>query len=313
MKIYNEISPSSNRVAYTLKEETGRQNQKASLQDGRCLGYSVIGKGKPVIYFHGTASSRLEVLLLNDSSLTSKLQIIGVDRPGYGLSTFLPRRNLWDFAQDVNQLADRLGFERFAVLSWSGGGPFLLAYLALFPERVTRAIMAGSPNLPFNVAEAHNNPLAQYAMRFAFLGKLALKRYEKFVLNANCDINKFLNSQTGKRYLLEWPPEDRKFFANPNWLALMMGSMAEAFRQKSNGVESIVQEHQLFLRNWDLPLSKILGKKLRIWQGTEDKTCRTENAYKIAKAIPSAKMEIFSGKGHCVMFDYLGKLGQTLL
>jgi pimeloyl-ACP methyl ester carboxylesterase len=295
-----------------MNEKTHR-NQIASLRDGRYLGYSIIGKGKPVIYFHGTASSRLEVLLLKDSDLNSKLQIISIDRPGYGLSTFLPRRNLRDFAHDVNQLADHLGLAKFALLSWSGGGPFLIAYLALFPERVTCAITAGSPNLPFDVAEAHNNPLAQYAMRFAFLGKLALKRYEKFVLKANYNINNFLNSQAGKRYLSEWPPEDRKFFANPNWLALMISSIAEGFRQKSNAVESILQEHQLFMRNWDLPLSRIPGEKLRIWQGTDDKTCRTENAYKIAKTIPNAKMEIFRDKGHCVMFDYIGKVGQTLI
>jgi hypothetical protein len=41
-------------------------NQILTLPDERHLGYIVEGKGKPVIYFHGTASSRLEILLLKE-------------------------------------------------------------------------------------------------------------------------------------------------------------------------------------------------------------------------------------------------------
>jgi pimeloyl-ACP methyl ester carboxylesterase len=245
--------------------------------------------------------------------LASEFQLIGVDRPGYGLSTFTPRSNLWDFAYDINQLADHLGLDKFALLSWSGGGPFLLAYLALFPERVTRAVTASSPSLPFNAAEAHNNPLAKYAMRFPFLGKLALRNFMKLALNAKNDINKFLNTQAGKNYLSQWPPEDRKFFADPAWLALMMKSTAEGFRQGDKGIEAILQEHQLFMNKWNLPLSRIPGKKLSIWQGTQDKTCRTENATKIAEKIPGAKTQIFQTSGHYVMFDDLNRLGQTLV
>jgi len=35
-------------------------NQIFKLPDKRQLGYAVEAEGKPVIYFHGTASSRLE-------------------------------------------------------------------------------------------------------------------------------------------------------------------------------------------------------------------------------------------------------------
>ncbi len=79
--------------------------QTLSLPDGRKLGYTTIGTGKPVIYFHGTASSRLEVLLLGQLA-ESGLRLIGVDRPGYGLSTYTPRRGLTDFNGDLTCLAD---------------------------------------------------------------------------------------------------------------------------------------------------------------------------------------------------------------
>jgi pimeloyl-ACP methyl ester carboxylesterase len=300
-------------MSQAKKSEIEDAGQTISLPDGRQLGYCAIGEGKPIFYFHGTASSRLEVLLLKKSGLTQQVRIIGVDRPGYGLSTFAPRKSLRDFADDTNFLADHLGLERFAILGWSGGGPFLLTYFALFPERVTKAVIVGSPALPFNAATAHNNPFARYAMRFRLIGIWALKKFRASVLEANKDIGAFLRSRAGKSFLSEWPAEDAKFFADQSWLTLMYGSIAEAFRQGDTGVKTILQEHQLFMKNWDAPISRIPPEKLYIWQGTNDKTCQTENAYRIVKIVPGAHLEIFEGKGHCVMFDNIEKLRKILL
>jgi len=85
--------------------------QKFVLPDGRQLGFSVVGEGAPVLYFHGTASSRLETLLLKEFACANGFQIIGVDRPGYGLSTFAPIRRLRDFTVDLNCLMAHLKLE----------------------------------------------------------------------------------------------------------------------------------------------------------------------------------------------------------
>jgi pimeloyl-ACP methyl ester carboxylesterase len=127
-------------------------SQTLILPDGRQLGYAVDGEGNPLIYFHGTASSRLEILLLKEFAHTNQFQLIGIDRPGYGLSTFAERTRLRDFAGDVNALADYLKLRNFAVLSWSGGGPFALTYLSLNPQRTTHAVVVGSPALPFDTS-----------------------------------------------------------------------------------------------------------------------------------------------------------------
>ena len=139
--------------------------QVVSLQDGRQLGYQSVGKGTPIVYFHGTASSRLEVQLLKEFAQASNLQLIGVDRPGYGLSTYKLRENLIAFGGDVSFLLDTLGFDRVGVLGWSGGGVFALAYLAHYTERVTYAVVAGTPDLPFDASTGHNTPLSRYIMK----------------------------------------------------------------------------------------------------------------------------------------------------
>lgn len=280
------------------------------LPDGRHLGYLIVGEGKPVVYFHGTASSRLEVRLLTELAHTARLQIISIDRPGYGLSTFVARRSLCDFADDINILVDHLGIGGFGIIGWSGGGAFALAYMALYPERIKRALIVGSPALPFDVSTAHNMPFARFIMKLPFLGLVALKTMQGQTLKANGNISGFLASREGKRMLKGWAKEDAKFFSNESWATLMYGSMAEAFRQGNLGVKTVYLEHQLFMKPWPVSLSRIPAGKLVVWQGAEDKTCRVDNAYRIAYAVSGAHLKIFEGKGHCVMFDNLDKLSE---
>jgi pimeloyl-ACP methyl ester carboxylesterase len=289
------------------------EDQTISLPDGRQLGYLIIGKGKPVFYFHGTASSRLEVFLLKELTRKKRLRLIGIDRPGIGLSTFAPKKSLSDFNADISHLAGQLGIDRFAVLGWSGGGPYALTYLAFFPERVTRAVVVGSPALPFDVTTAHNTSLARFAMKFPALGKLALKRLQAQVLSANKDVEAFLQSKNGKNMLKNWSKEDTKFLVDKAWATLMYSSMAEAFRQGKDGIKAVFQEHQLFMKKWPKEFSRVPLGAVDIWQGADDKTCRVDNAYRIAKEVPGAHLEIFQGKGHCVMFDNLEKLSELLL
>jgi len=265
-----------------------------------------------VLYFHGTASSRLEVLLLEEFAFAKQLQIIGVDRPGFGLSTFTARKSLRVFARDVDLLVEHLGFDQIAVLGWSGGGVFALGYVALFPERVTKAVVVGAPALPFDVATAHNNSLARFAMKVPYLGMLALKRMRAQVLKANVDIDRFLASKEGRNLLKSWSGADARFFSDRTWVALLYGSMAEAFRQGNRSVKAVLQEHMLFMKPWSVPLTRIPRGKVFVWQGAEDKTCRVDNAVRLGKEVPDAHVEIFAGKGHCVMFDNLEKLCEIL-
>lgn len=286
--------------------------QVVSLPDGRKLGYCVVGKGHPVIYFHGTASSRLEVLLLKNLAESAGLQIVGVDRPGYGLSAYRKRRSLQAFNADVTFLADYLGFERFGVLGWSGGGAFALAYLAENPERVSKAVLADAPTLPFDVSMAHDFPFSKYVMKIPYAGNIAIGQLRRTVLKANGDIPSFLASKQAKQILRGYTPSDLQLFSDPAWAGLMYQSMAEAFRQ-STGVKAVVEEHLLFLKPWGFTTERIPEGKLEIWHGEDDKTIPVHNGYQLAEQVKGSKLEVFSGKGHCVLFSYPDKLGKALL
>ena len=62
--------------------------------------------------------------------------IIGVDRPGYGLSTPQPGRTIAGWVPDALAVADHLGIGQFVTVGTSTGGAFALALAAVAAERV---------------------------------------------------------------------------------------------------------------------------------------------------------------------------------
>jgi pimeloyl-ACP methyl ester carboxylesterase len=95
--------------------------------------------GAPVFLMHGMPGSRLSARPSQEHLEALGVQLVTYDRPGYGMSDPLPGRLIADSADDVRIIADAFGFDTFAVIGRSGGGPHALACAALLPDRVTRA------------------------------------------------------------------------------------------------------------------------------------------------------------------------------
>ena len=114
------------------------------LKDGRRLGYLSCGDetGLPVFYCHGFPGSRLEVLLADRMAACHSIRLIGIDRPGYGLSDTAPGRSLISWSTDLAELADYLGVTRFSVLGVSGGGPYAVACAFMLPSRLSSVGLA---------------------------------------------------------------------------------------------------------------------------------------------------------------------------
>src|SRR5512134_1025951 len=79
------------------------------LADGRDLGYAEYGdpQGRPLFYFHGWPSSRIEFSGLNGDEIAAqlKIRVIAVDRPGFGLSSYQPHHRFVDWPRDICSLA----------------------------------------------------------------------------------------------------------------------------------------------------------------------------------------------------------------
>lgn len=120
-----------------------------TLPDSRKLGFSTYAppdtprNAPTLLYFHGFPGSRIDARMFIPDS---KTRVIGIDRPGIGLSTFQKNRRLLDWPEDVMHLARHLGIKTFRVIGASAGGPYALACAHAIPGDILKAtgVVCGS-------------------------------------------------------------------------------------------------------------------------------------------------------------------------
>jgi pimeloyl-ACP methyl ester carboxylesterase len=116
------------------------QDQRVRLSDGRVVGFADYGppsaSARAVLWCHGGPGSRIEPAHLAAQANQAGLRIIGIDRPGYGLSTPQPGRTIAGWVPEALAVADHLGIGQFVTAGISTGGAYALALAALAHERV---------------------------------------------------------------------------------------------------------------------------------------------------------------------------------
>jgi pimeloyl-ACP methyl ester carboxylesterase len=123
-------------------QSPGMEESTLVLADGRVVGFATYGPdlGVPVVWCHGGPGSRLEPASFEPFLERLGLRVIGIDRPGYGLSSLRPGRSIANWVPDCLSVADALDVERFIAVGVSTGGAYALAVAAMAPERV-RAVV----------------------------------------------------------------------------------------------------------------------------------------------------------------------------
>jgi pimeloyl-ACP methyl ester carboxylesterase len=159
-----------------------------ALPDGRWLAYAEFGdpQGRPVLFLHATPGYRRNPWATDAELRSAGVRLIAPDRPGVGRSAPKPQRRLLDWPDDVRQLADALGLERFAVVGFSNGGPHAAACADRLGPRITATALV-APLPPLDAPGAVRQlgvpgwyyPLARrapWALRAVYAGLVALAR-----------------------------------------------------------------------------------------------------------------------------------------
>jgi pimeloyl-ACP methyl ester carboxylesterase len=278
-----------------------RLDQQFRLPGGRRLGYDERGArdGKPVFYFHGSPSSRLEsALYLSDDLLEPMdIRLIAVDRPGLGLSDFQPKRRLLDWPQDVLALADHLKIERFAILAYSLGGPYGLACAFAIPQRLRRVgIVSGAalftePELVKQVNEGtrkfltlpREKPWLARLFLWIMLGVMPRMAPSRFVAQANSLL----------------PAPDRSIVASdPAFQRGFIRMVREAMRQGTRGA---FHESLLTVSDWGFRLQDI-NMPVLLWHGEKDQNIPAAMAHYAATTIQNCEAGFYPEEGHLSLF-----------
>ncbi len=270
-----------------------------TLSDGRCIGYAEYGdpRGKPLFFFHGIPGSRL---FRPPDEVTTKagVRLICAERPGYGESTFQPGRCKLDWPNDVAQLADKLGIQRFAVMGHSAGGPYALACAYALPKRVAMAVTLSGAG-PADAPGASKGLILQNALAFRFgryLPGWLLRAVASRIYSAHqAALIAGIDRDAGTR-----AAADQALYDQPDIRKVCDESEIEGLRP---GMQGVAWDVWLMVRPWGFSLQEI-RVPVQIWHGTTDTQTSTQMARYMAAQIPDAKCTICEGEAHLLLMPH---------
>jgi len=271
-----------------------RDDPYITLPDGRALAYAEFGRpdGRPVLYFHGSPSCRLEPTLIGDETLFRLgVRMIAPDRPGIGRSTYQRQRGFVDWPDDVGALADSLGWDRFSVLGNSGGAAYVAACAALIPERLTAAVIVSGAWRMDAPQVAENLPLAnRLVWKMARYFPPGLQWLLRSMTRAG---SKSTDAELSdmKRFM---PAADVAAFAQAGRLECMQAAIRECLRQGTRGA---AWDMRLYVRPFGFPMSDI-GIPLRLFHGGEDRNVPIALVRSVVPLIPRAQLTVFPDDAH---------------
>lgn len=266
-------------------------------------------QGVPVVHFHGTPGSRLDVDFGGEIAHQLGIRVITFDRPGYGRSGAAVS-SLQLVAGDVEAIVDQLGVELFATFGWSGGGPFALATAAALPDRVTRVGISGG------LAPAQEMPSARKALTHNDLLALSYlpddpSRSAGVFRQGNDDL---LDAMMGVRDDEQapwidwmWRASDPQVVDDQAARRALHTSFKEALRQ---GPMAIAWDNVAFVGPWGFDLADV-SSPVHLWYGDLDQMAPKANGQWLEQHLPNAELVVFHGEGHLLPLQHWTEMLQA--
>jgi pimeloyl-ACP methyl ester carboxylesterase len=274
---------------------------------GRHVAWATWGDsdGAPVLRVHGTPGSRLA--RNPDPQLFERAgaRVATFDRPGYGASTAQRERTILSVADDALAVADALGWDRFAVLGVSGGGPHALAVAVRAPARVVglgiavgmtpQELVDDDQLIAFN-REARRRALEE--------GRSGLERFLAGPAAQMADNP--VEALTAA--MVDAPPIDRELLGRPDVRAVLVESLQEAFR---NGPSGWFDDSWALNSAWGFELEDVVVPA-HLWYGAADRNVPVDAARAMAGLLPQASLEVIDGCGHLGWLVHEERILRTL-
>jgi pimeloyl-ACP methyl ester carboxylesterase len=243
--------------------------------------YEVYGKGKPVILLHGWLGSwglwQETMAYLGASYRTYALDFWGFGESGRKRETYAVQ----DFVSLVDQFMEQLGIARAPLVGHSMGGTVSLEMAIIYPERVSKVVVAGSPIVGSSLAPllklAGQRPIA--FMLFNLMGPFrAWMKY--FYSRQICTDPRF--------------PEMMDRDLSRTTLESFLRSIASLRRTDLRALLNFVK----------IPTLGFYGSKDRVVDPLQWKA--------LQKGIPQARIELFPTAGHFMMLEEPADFSQRL-
>jgi len=264
-----------------------------TLADGRRLGYAVFGDphGEVIVNCHGGLVSRNDVAPNAADALELGVCVISPDRPGVGLSDRKPGHGQLDWVtEDLTELLDRLGVDRFAVMGWSAGGQYALATAVGRVDRVTRAaVIAGclpidQPGV-FDQLDELDRRLVTWSTRRPVLARSYFRASRQLAARVPHRFTRIAAGQLEGR-------ARGSLAAQGDWFAQVM---AEGVVD----VHGAVDDYLAYAAPWGFRPEDV-DVPVDLYQGTDDALVPMAWADELHARIPESTLTVIDGGGHLI-------------
>jgi pimeloyl-ACP methyl ester carboxylesterase len=284
------------------------------LADDRDLAWIDLGdpSGSAVFALHGSPGRCYEFAVHDQTARNCGVRLIALDRPGYGHSTYKPKRRLTEFPGDVVQLADHLDVKKFAVLGHSAGGPHALACARFLPHRVLAcAVLSGlappghpgmtegmfmSNRIQWPIYSHWPSSLDSVAAALGWLfspivavGLRRARRHPEWGLD---------------RFSRMLPACDMEVTRRPEIRAQLV---AEAAEFTPRVARTSIQDMASGIRDWRFRPEDI-EVPVHIWHGDQDRNIPLAQGQVLAQLIPGSTLHDCPGEGHWLIVDHMAEI-----
>ncbi len=271
-----------------------------TMPDGRTVGFADFGHPDrtAVIWCHGGPSCRLEPAHFAADAERLGLRLIGIDRPGYGLSTPNPGRSIGGWVEDALTVAEHLGIARVATVGVSTGGSYALALAAKSPRVIGTVACCAVTDMRW--AEGKATILWKEGVWGAASREAALEAAGAQLAGA----------EGGSTAAMPLAPSDEQLFAEPGWARAWSEVTREQFAQ---GFVGYADDRLADGDGWHSFDVRRIACPVVVLHGTSDTFVPATHAAYTQRIVPGASLELHEGLGHfSIIPEVVPALGKLL-
>ncbi|KAI8930156.1 Alpha/Beta hydrolase protein [Entophlyctis helioformis] len=258
------LTQPADRLACTGKTITLRDGRTLAYEEYICPASTGSDSLPTVLLFPGIPGSRLFTHPLVAQGSPLGIRLLSIDRPGLGLSTPKPNRQISDWPADVAELLDQLHLDKVSVIGYSAGGPYALAVAHALPDRLHKVAVVSSIS-PRDAPGIYTNMTFTYKLAWflaAHWPSLLKMIVTTGAANARKDPVAFQRED-----LAMMPPTDQEIVTRPDVEAMFVASVVELYGRRQEG--TIADEFCCWGRPWGFDLAGIRAP-VRVWHGARD-------------------------------------------
>ena len=257
-----------------------------TLSDGRRLNAndSTNGDARPVtiVWHHGSPQTGAALAPHLRAAGERHIRWISYGRPGYGGSTAQHGRTVEDAADDVRQLMDALGIDRFATMGASGGGPHALACALAMPDRVAGVATFAT--------------LTPYTTKFDWFAGM---------VGDGPSLHAALEGEDARVEFEETAEFDEASFNPRDYAALdsVWTSLgADVGAASAAGPAGLIADDLALVAPWGSGLGE-LSVPVLLGHGGDDRVVPASHAHHLAEVLPDAELWLRPRDGHISILD----------